>query len=42
MSRINGFISRSVEKFQGAMQKLNSFRSNSQIKYHAAETVKRG
>lgn len=41
-SRVNTFLSRGLVKFQGAMQKIESYRSNSAIRNHANETVKQG
>lgn len=38
-SRLNNFLSKS---FQGAMQKIESYRSNSAINRHANETIKQG
>jgi hypothetical protein len=41
-SRFNGFISKSMITFQGAMKKFDSYRSNSAITRHAENTVKKG
>ena len=42
MSRVNGFLTRSLITFQTTIQKIETYRSTSAIRSHAAVTVKRG
>lgn len=42
MSRVNGFLTRSLITFQTTIQKIETYRSSSAIRSHAAVTVKRG